>query len=556
MKKKKILMLHNYYQIGGGEDTVYKNELDLLRKNGHEVIEYTRHNSEIQGSVIKKLLLPLTTIWSWKTFFEVRKIISKEKIDIVHCHNTFPLISPSVYYAAMSRRVKVVQTVHNFRLLCPNGSFFCNGEICEKCNTVGNFKNAIRNKCYRNSAIQTMVVIAMLKMHRFIGTYHRIGYIFLTDFNKDKFSKLININGSNVFIKPNFVERTDSIQKYLDIDPKSFLVVGELEKENGIIDLVERWEALPKEYHLHIFGEGTYYELLKEKTKVIHNIHMWRFKSQTELRIAMASVKAVIIPSKGFEMYRRNILESFSVATPVIVNDTEHQAEMIKVSEGGIVCQLNNVKSLEVALRKVISNNVKLSENAYNYYLSSLLSSDHYDQMINIYRGGRFVFVGRLESNKGICKLLDLWKKLPSNYRLDVYGVGSYEDFIRETADKYENINYYGYKKKTDIQKAFLNAEASIIPSEWYEAFGMSIPECFVLGTPVISSNMGNPKEMIMQSGGGEVFNVGNYDSLKKALDNILLKRSLYSRNAYHYWNSHLSDSKNYELLNNIYNTL
>ncbi len=124
-----ILMVHNFYQIGGGEHTVFANEVSLLRDHGNEVTEYTRTNDELKASRIKLLLMPFTTVWSFKTYREVRRIIREKDIEIVHCHNTFPLISPSVYYAARSLGVPVVQTVHNFRFLCPNGLFFCNGKI-------------------------------------------------------------------------------------------------------------------------------------------------------------------------------------------------------------------------------------------------------------------------------------------------------------------------------------------------------------------------------------------------------------------------------------------
>jgi glycosyltransferase involved in cell wall biosynthesis len=122
--KKKILMVHNFYQIGGGEHTVFKNEVDMLRKHGHIVIEYTRSNDELKESRLKMLLLPFSTLWSFKTYKEVKKIIKQNCIDIVHCHNTFPLISPSVYYAARTKKIPVIQTIHNFRLLCPAGVFF------------------------------------------------------------------------------------------------------------------------------------------------------------------------------------------------------------------------------------------------------------------------------------------------------------------------------------------------------------------------------------------------------------------------------------------------
>lgn len=174
MKKKKILMVHNFYQIGGGEHTVFRNEVELLRENGHEVVEYTRSNDELKTSKLKLFLMPFTTTWSWKTYWEVQAIIKKEKIDIVHCHNTFPLISPSVYYAACNLKIPVVQTIHNFRLLCPNGAFFCDGKICEECTSENRLSPAIKKNCYRGSKVQTLVLTTMLVVHRWLGTYRKI----------------------------------------------------------------------------------------------------------------------------------------------------------------------------------------------------------------------------------------------------------------------------------------------------------------------------------------------------------------------------------------------
>ena len=132
--KEKILIVHNFYQIPGGEDTVVANEKKLLEENGHEVVLYTRHNSELKNmSKVQKIFLPLTTVFNLKTYREIRKIITEQKIDILHVHNTLNLISPSVYYAGLSKKIPVVQTVHNFRLLCPGATFFRDGQVCEDC---------------------------------------------------------------------------------------------------------------------------------------------------------------------------------------------------------------------------------------------------------------------------------------------------------------------------------------------------------------------------------------------------------------------------------------
>ena len=144
--KKNILIVHNYYQIPGGEDTVVANEKKLLEEHCHTVTLYTRNNSELKNlNFAGKLLLPVNTVFSFRTYREIKSIIKKEHIDIVHVHNTLNLISPSVYYAARSCHVPVVQTVHNFRLVCPGATFYRDGHICEDCPAHG-MKCAVRDR--------------------------------------------------------------------------------------------------------------------------------------------------------------------------------------------------------------------------------------------------------------------------------------------------------------------------------------------------------------------------------------------------------------------------
>lgn len=134
MEKYRILQIHNFYQIPGGEDVVVRNEKKLLEEHGHEVFTYYRSNKELnEGNKLKKLFIPFTAVYSLKTCREVKKIIRENKIDIVHVHNTLMMVSPSVFYAAFQCKVPVVQTLHNFRMLCPAGSFFRNNVICEEC---------------------------------------------------------------------------------------------------------------------------------------------------------------------------------------------------------------------------------------------------------------------------------------------------------------------------------------------------------------------------------------------------------------------------------------
>ena len=156
-------------------------------------------------SKIQKAFLPITTVFNPRTYRDIKKLIREEKIEVVHVHNTLNLVSPAVYYAARRMRVPVVQTIHNFRLLCPGATFYRDGHICEDCVEHG-LKCAVKHSCYRGSKIQTLACVLSTVFHRMTGIYGKINYICLTDFNKEKLLELKQIKPERVFVKPNFVE--------------------------------------------------------------------------------------------------------------------------------------------------------------------------------------------------------------------------------------------------------------------------------------------------------------------------------------------------------------
>lgn len=203
-KKKTILIVHNYYKIPGGEDTVVANELKLLQEYGHKVILYTRTNKELgRLSFCDKMLLPVNTIFNYKVYKEIKNIIKVQKIDLIHVHNTLNRISPSVYYAAIHENIPVVQTMHNFRLLCPNAEFYRDGHICQDC-VDKSMLCSLRHKCYRNSFVQTLACVISTKFHRIMGIYRKINFICLTEFNKNMLL-LLNSHGKQVIDKKKYM---------------------------------------------------------------------------------------------------------------------------------------------------------------------------------------------------------------------------------------------------------------------------------------------------------------------------------------------------------------
>lgn len=349
--KKNILLVHNYYKIPGGEDTVVQNEKELLESHGHRVIFYSRKNAEMDGfSKLQKLLLPIITVFNPRSYKEIKSIIKKEKIDIVHVHNTLNLISPSVYYAAKSCRVPVVQTIHNFRMLCPAATFYRDGKICEECVEKGLYC-AVKHKCYRDSRLQTLACVITTKIHRMTGIYKKLSYICLAEFNKEKLLQINHtekkaiIQPKNVFVKPNLTFR--QLEKVQSSEGNYYLFAGRVEKIKGIELLLDAFEKLPNE-KLLIAGTGTQLEYYKELAakRGLAGIEFLGFLGKEQLQEKMAGAKALIVPSQWYETFGMTVVEAFSLGTPVIASDIGNLSSLIKEGINGWKFTYDSVEEL------------------------------------------------------------------------------------------------------------------------------------------------------------------------------------------------------------------
>lgn len=385
-KKYKILQVHNYYQIPGGEDTVVANEKKLLEKHGHEVILYSRNNSELKEfSLFRKLVLPFTTIFNLKTYRDVKKIIRKEKIDIVHVHNTLNLISPAVYYAALKCKVPVVQAVHNFRLLCPGATFYRDGHICEDCVEHG-LKCAIKHNCYRNSKSQTIICVINTWIHRMTRIYGKINYICLTEFNREKLVLLKQIKPDKVFVKPNFVESNDEIIPFAErID--QFIFAGRLDKLKGINTLLKAWKFMgisaPK---LIICGTGPMEEWCQKyiTDNQLNSVQMKGFVPNKQTRKLIAQSKALILPTQWYEGFPMTIVEAYSVGTPVIGSDIGNVGSLITMNVTGKKFKHNDVTSIKEVISKFLKEN-SIVQKTYEYYEINYSEQHNYQLFLYIY---------------------------------------------------------------------------------------------------------------------------------------------------------------------------
>lgn len=364
--KQNILIVHNYYQLSGGEDTVVANEKKMLEDNGHKVILYSRNNNELKKmSIFRKLLLPFTTIYNPKTARDIKRIILRDNIDIVYVHNTLNLVSPSVYYAAKRMKKPVIQTIHNFRLLCPGATFYRDGHICEDCVSKG-LKCALKHKCYRNSYLQTFICVLSTSIHRMTGIYGKINYICLTEFNKNKLLSYKKIASKQIFVKPNFVENT-SERISAEKRKNQFVFVGRLDKLKGVDILLNAWRDMginaPK---LVLCGTGPMEnwcrDFIKENSL---NVDMMGLVQNEIAKKIIGESRALILPTQWYEGFPMTIVEAFSMGTPVICTDVGNCGCIVENGISGIKFKENGLKNAIIECKGMFDTTYKLYTKKY-----------------------------------------------------------------------------------------------------------------------------------------------------------------------------------------------
>lgn len=333
-RKYNILMVHNHYQIPGGEDTVAENEKKLLEEQGHRVTLYTRSNNELKNmSAFQKLSVPFGFIYSHKTARDIRSLIKTGHIDIVMVHNTLSLISPSVYYTAIKCGVPVIQTIHNFRFICPAATLCRDGHICEDCITKG-LGCALRHRCYRGSFAQTLLCVISDRLNRASGIYSKLYFSCLTEFNRQKLLTLKQIDPAKVFVKPNFTEYSGTWVPYAERSAQ-FIFAGRLDELKGVKELFAAWNIMGDTApRLIICGDGPLTEWCR--THMTGRIEMKGQTPHEEVLDIIAHSKALILPTKWYEGFPMTIAESFAVGTPVITSGIGNTGSIVDNKNLGV----------------------------------------------------------------------------------------------------------------------------------------------------------------------------------------------------------------------------
>jgi glycosyltransferase involved in cell wall biosynthesis len=335
-RQVKILLVHNSYQQPGGEDVVFDLERQMLESRGHQVVTYRRSNWEIEAySCARRLTLLPNVVWATDSRREIARLLEQGKFQVVHVHNTFIMVSPSIYSACRRANVPVVQTLHNYRLLCPGGTFFRDGRACEEC-VEHSLWRGVRYGCYRDSSPATAAVALMLAVHRMRNTWMRDVdcYVALTEFSRRKFVEG-GLPPEKVCVKPNFIHPDPS--EHVG-DREYALFVGRLSPEKQLHTLFAAWERLHNRIPLFIIGSGPQRAEI-EAQAARRNLSGVRFLGQVGRDQALAAIKRarfLIFPSGGYQNFPMTIVEAFACGTPVICSRLGAMEEIVADGYNGL----------------------------------------------------------------------------------------------------------------------------------------------------------------------------------------------------------------------------
>jgi glycosyltransferase involved in cell wall biosynthesis len=375
----RVLVAHNAYQQRGGEDAVVEAEVSLLRAHGHVVELYLRHNDELRD--MGTLSAAKDTVWSSRTGADLVRLVAEFRPDVVHVHNTFALISPSVYAAVARARVPVVQTLHNFRLLCLQAMFLRDGLVCEDC--LGRFPwRGVLHRCYRQSAPQSAVLAAMIGLHRAIGTYRRkvCRYIALSEFSRTKFIAG-GLPGERIAVKSNFAD-----EPVLDggLLRSGALFVGRLSPEKGT-GVLARAAARGQSAVIDVIGEGPE----RSSLEAVSSLRLVGWQNREAVYARMREASFLVVPSVCYENFPLTVVEAFANGLPVIASRLGAMAELICDGATGLLFEAGNADDLAARMAWAQAHPMdmtRMGRAARQEYERKYTPARNYEALMGIYR--------------------------------------------------------------------------------------------------------------------------------------------------------------------------
>ncbi|MBP6344118.1 MAG: glycosyltransferase [Candidatus Omnitrophica bacterium] len=383
----RILIGHNYYQIPGGEDAVARSEIDMLKSFGHEVIIYERHNDEIARlNPLRKTAHFLSLAYNKNTYRQLRVLLREQRPDIAHFHNIYYMMTPAVYKACHDEGVPVVQSLHNYRMMCSNALLFRDGHVCEDC-LEKNIWEGVRHRCFRNSSVMTaMMAFNLDKLWRqgvWVNDVDR--YIVAAEFTRGKYVDR-GIPVEKISFKPHFIDVNLSRREK---DAGYALYLGRLSQEKGVDTLLAAWESL-KDIPLKIVGTGPLEAKLKDLAieKKLTNVEFLGFLKERQCLEILREATTLVIPSVCYENFPRVVVEAFACGVPVVASRLGSLQELIEDGVTGLLFEPGNPQALTAAVRRCFENHLKtmhMGHNARGVFEDKYTMQTNHKKLMEIY---------------------------------------------------------------------------------------------------------------------------------------------------------------------------
>jgi glycosyltransferase involved in cell wall biosynthesis len=385
----KILTIHNSYQARGGEDVVVEREHSLLNAFGHETIDYRRTNREITNDFWGKCSAMPRTLWSWESYRDVKKLIRSHRPEVVHIHNTLGVVSPSVYYACRKLDVPVVQTLHNYRLICPRADLFRAGAICEECVGKRFPWPGVKRGCYHSSIGQTAAVAALHHGQQVVDKWVKLIdlYIVPSEFARRKLSQG-GVPASKIEVKANFVfpdpgERNGQTGNYAAF-------VGRLSPEKRLVTLLKAWKKV-KAFDLQVAGTGDSESTMRRYAADagLENVKFLGSQTETQVFELIKGAAFLIFPSEWYETFGLGMIEAYACGVPVIASRMGAMQEIVKDGLSGLLFSAGDADGLAERINWAIDHPGEMREMgrlARRIYEDKYSAETNHGLLLQLYR--------------------------------------------------------------------------------------------------------------------------------------------------------------------------